>query len=48
MTDREKIEAALEWFGYPLDTEVDICESGQVYAGLTEILPKGSVEPCDE
>ncbi len=41
--NRQKIIAALEWFGYPLNKEVDVCEDGSVYCGLTQILPKGSV-----
>lgn len=36
---QEEIEAALLWLGYPTDTEVDQCENGSVYVGLTQILP---------
>ena len=35
---------ALAWFGFPLELDdCDVCENGQVYRGLTEILPRGSV-----
>ena len=40
--NRELVKHALEWFGMPLDSEIDVCESGQVYVGLTEILPRDS------
>lgn len=43
MTDQEKIHDALRWFGMHKDSKVDICENGQVYVGLTEILPRNSV-----
>jgi hypothetical protein len=33
---------ALDWMGMPHDSWLDVCESGQVYVGLTEILPCGS------
>lgn len=46
--ERSKIAAALRWFGMLPTSEVDICENGQVYVGLTEILPRGSVSKDGE
>jgi len=40
--NRLMIRDALDWFGMSHDSELDICESGQVYVGLTEICPRGS------
>ena len=44
--EQDEVFEALRWIGYPASEaqHVDICESGQVYVGLTEILPRGSVE----
>jgi len=40
------IEQSLLWFGIDgTPDECDICEDGSVYYGLTQILPRGSVEP---
>lgn len=43
MNNDEIIAKAKEWLGYPDSAEVDICEDGSVWIGLTQILPKGSV-----
>jgi len=36
---------ALRWFGMPMDWYqlIEVTDSGQVFVGLTEILPKGSI-----
>lgn len=39
------IQDAKSWLGYPDDSEIDICDDGSVWIGLTQILPKNSV--CD-
>ena len=48
LTDAEQklIRESLEWLGYDKEccVDVDICESGQVFFGLTEILPRNSVK----
>lgn len=43
--DHAKVIEALKFFGFPVCSIIwiDICESGQVFSGLTEILPRGSV-----
>ena len=43
--DERKIFDALKWFGMPIDyfQLIDVCESGAVYVGLTEILPRNSI-----
>lgn len=40
---QKRIDNALKWFGMSKTSEVDICENGQVYVGLTEILPRNSM-----
>jgi hypothetical protein len=44
-TEQETVLSAMLFFGFPTDQreDVDICESGQVYFGLTEILHAESV-----
>ena len=45
-SDCEAIEASLSWLGIEaMPDDCDVCESGQVYFGLTEVLPRGSVIP---
>ena len=38
-----KINVAKTWMGFSLESEIDICEDGSVYVGLTKILPKDSI-----
>lgn len=40
--NRETIQKALKLFGFPADSEVDFCEDGSAYVGLTQILPPGT------
>ena len=44
--EQEEVKRALQFFGEPPERapEVDLCESGQVYLGLTEIMPRGSIQ----
>ncbi len=41
---QDEIEEALRWIGFPVDSEVDICENGEVWIGLTQILPKKPIK----
>jgi hypothetical protein len=38
----ERVTESLEWLGFfdAKPADCDICESGQVYHGLTEVLPR--------
>ncbi len=40
----ENVVKALEWMGFPADAEIDVCDDGSAYVGLTQILPPGSVD----
>ena len=44
--EQEDVKAALIFFGEDPESapEVDLCESGQVYLGLIEIMPRGSIQ----
>ncbi len=35
----ESIAEALRWIGYPEDANIDYCDNGSAYVGLTQILP---------
>jgi hypothetical protein len=48
MSDAEKIIDALKFFGFDTDTDIDVCEDGSVYVGLTQILPPGSITPRND
>ena len=41
--NRAEIADALDFIGFPDDADVDRCEDGSAYVGLTQILPKGSL-----
>ena len=44
----DRLKGSLEWFG--IDDEpsaCDVCENGSAWYALTQILPKGSLDPAD-
>jgi len=43
--DEVRVFEALRWFGMPTAwfQRIEVTDSGQVFVGLTEILPKNSV-----
>ena len=36
--------SALRWLGISEDAEVDVCEDGSAYYGLTQILPRNTIK----
>jgi hypothetical protein len=42
----EEIEEAKRWLGYPLDTPHEVCDNGEVWIGLTQILPPKPKTPA--
>jgi hypothetical protein len=47
--DQDRVLDALEWFGESAfrSQDVDLCESGQAYLGMREILPRGTIRAHD-
>ena len=44
-TEKEVVVSALAWFGEPEEklAQVDICDDGSVYLGLTLICERGTI-----